>query len=215
MKRLGLNPNRWATLAGVPEPTLRAFLNGRVHSMRGITEEKLARAVSLTVPELYGAQAISPPQSIGELPTAKIVGVVEAGAWREAVSLDEDLGNIRFVPHPAFRADQQFAMRISGESCNRVVQDGGTAIVVPYENVPGGLDALAMRPDPPLVVFERQRGGSFEYTIKALHRTDDGFELRPVSDNPRHQDVVTLNENGDTDSVRIAFVVVQVINSVF
>jgi hypothetical protein len=153
---------------------------------------------------------------MAEMPVAKIVGVVEAGAWREAVSLDMDLGEIRFVPHPAFRPGVQFAMRISGPSCNRVVQDGGLAIVVPYDQVPGGLDALVMRPEPPLVVFERERGGAFEYTIKALHSTGDGrFELHPVSDHKDHQAVVPLDENGDTQSVRIAFVVVQVINSVF
>jgi hypothetical protein len=217
LEQLGIRPKRAASMADVPYSTVMNFLNGNSQSMRGATEAKIARALGKSVSELFDDEpAIGSPQSMADMPVTKIVGVVEAGAWREAVSLDMDLGEIRFVPHPAFRPDVQFAMRISGPSCNRVVQDGGLAIVVPYEHVPGGLEALVMRPEPPLVVFERERGGAFEYTIKALHSTGDGhFELRPVSDHKDHQAVVPLNENGDTQSVRIAFVVVQVINSVF
>jgi transcriptional regulator with XRE-family HTH domain len=216
LEKLGIRPKQAAALAGVPYSTIMNFLNGNSQSMRGETEAKLARALGRSVSELFEDEpAIGSPQSMAEMPETKIVGTVEAGAWREAVSLDEDLGLIKFIPHPAFRADVQFAMRISGPSCNRVVQDGGLAIVVPYDQIPGGVDALAMRTDPPLVVFERQRGSAYEYTIKALHRNGTGFELHPVSDHKDHQAIIPLNEKGDTDEVRIAFVVVQVINSVF
>jgi len=218
MNRLGLNPHRWATMAGIPEGTLRAFLSGRTTSMRGITEEKLAGAVNLSVVELFSEKAegaLSLPLSLAEMPVAKIVGVVEAGAWREAINMDANKGSISFVPHQGFPSEVQFAMRVSGESCNRVIQDGGTAIVVPYESFPGGIEALAQRSNHPLVVFERERSGNYEYTIKELHRSDDGFILKPVSDHPDHQSEIELDENGDTDRIRIAFVVVSIQNLVF
>ena len=207
-----------AKRANIPYTTLMNFLSGATRSMRGEAEDKLAAAFGLSRDSLFGGTlnpALSTPQSFGEMPAAPVIGTVEAGAWREAVAIEHSEDYIKFIPHPAFPADQQLAMRVSGPSCNRVVQDGGFAIVVPYEAVPGGIDALVMRDEPPLVIFERERGGAYEYTMKSLVRATKGFELRPVSDHPAHQQVVQLNENGDTSHVRIAFVVVQTLNNVF
>lgn len=162
-----------------------------------------------------GRPALSPPQSILEIPEAPVIGTVEAGAWREAVAIEHADEFYRIQPHPGFPSDRQFLMRVSGPSCNRVVRDGGRVLVVPYELIPGGLDALTARAEPPLVIFERERAGAYEYTMKALKAVGGRIELHPVSDHPAHQSRIVLDENGDTNHVRVAYVVLEVINPVF
>ena len=150
------------------------------------------------------------PKSVHQLP---VVGIVEAGAWREAAMLDESAKKITFVPHPKFNADDQVAFEVRGESCNEVVRDGDHVVAVPYEKMPGGIEALINQSRKPLVVIQRQRAGLVEATLKELRATAHGLELWPRSAHPDHQEKIQLDENGDTEEVSITHIVVQVIAS--
>jgi transcriptional regulator with XRE-family HTH domain len=158
------------------------------------------------------SSAIMSAQSLRELP---IIGRVEAGAWREALDLEKPLRRVAFVPHPSFPPEVQVGFEVRGESCNQVLKDGEDAVAVPYNQIPGGMDALLARNEPALVVVERVRAGFVEATVKELRKVNGEVELWPRSDDPDHQDKITLNENGDTDEVRIAYVVVRAIRSFF
>lgn len=219
---MGLSPKAAAERADFPYTTLMNFLNGHSQSMRGEGERKFALGLGKTVQELFdsapgSSSALSSPQSMVGMPTASLIGVVEAGAWREAVSL-EDMGErVSFVPSRKFAPEDQYALKVRGQSCSQVADDGDTVIVVPFEKIPGGLETLAMQPKPPLVIAERSRAGSFEYTMKELRHTPDGWELHPKSHHPDHQKMIALTDDGfsDTDSVRVAFVVLDIIKHYF
>lgn len=144
-----------------------------------------------------------------------VIGRVEAGAWREAVASDHPISHMPFMPHPSFPASNQVGFEVRGESCNQVARDGDILIVAPYELIPGGVDALIERNPPPLVIAQRVRAGLVEATVKELRYVDGQLELWPKSDHPDHQNKITLNENGDTEEVRITHVVLQAVARYF
>ena len=130
----------------------------------------------------------------------------------------EDMGEqVSFVPSKKFSPEDQYALTVRGQSCSQVADDGDTVIVVPFENIPGGLETLAMQPKPPLVIAERSRSGSYEYTMKELRHTANGWELHPKSNHPDHQKMIGLTDTGasDTENVRVAFVVLDIIKHYF
>lgn len=212
-KASGLSQNQVASALSVKQANVSHWENDTTKP-RHATLQKLAGLLKTTPAYLAFGQndATIPLHAEAALPETSIIGRVEAGAWRDGV-LSETAGKkIKFAPHPAFPIGNQKAFEVSGSSCNRVVQSGGYAIVVDYASFPGGIEALVMRPKPPLVIVERERAGAYEYTMKELHAREGRYVLMPASDDPAHQDEIVIDPSGDTNSARIAFVVVQVVN---
>lgn len=57
MEDQNLKPTPWALKAGVPESTLRSFLDGTVRSMRHDNLDKLARAAGVTIEQMTRSKA--------------------------------------------------------------------------------------------------------------------------------------------------------------
>lgn len=52
MRSNNLNPNLWGRKSGVPESTIRHYLNGRQQSITALNLELLARSVGATIDDL-------------------------------------------------------------------------------------------------------------------------------------------------------------------
>jgi repressor LexA len=112
--------------------------------------------------------------------TIPILGMVSAGRWQEAIAAEKPGGGERmpvFDPHTPKNA---FAVHVSGDSMDRIVEDGGTIIVDP--------DDRALYPKRYYIV----RNGHGDTTFKQY--LDEPARLRPCSTNPAHRDILIGEE---------------------
>lgn len=116
----------------------------------------------------------APPPIEGALAVRYIplVGSVPGGNWREAVQ--QPLGSIP-VPDADLPADA-IALRVEGDSMDKIVPDGATVIFSPGDK--------ALYADNYYVVIN----GEGETTFKQ-YQTDPA-RLVPCSTNPRHKDII-------------------------
>lgn len=149
---------------------------------------------------------ISVARSTTELP---VLGEVQAGAWKEAV-MTETGERIATPQAEIIPGATQYWLRISGDSVNRVIPDGGHAHCVSVFDWARDAEDLYRRANGKLVVVERKRAGLHELTIKRLHVEDGRAELHPVSTNSAHSSPIKLAEN-DSDEVQIIAVVTRAI----
>lgn len=126
-----------------------------------------------------------------------IVGEIAAGVWSEvSESQDGRFERVPVAPDPRYPEESQYALKIRGNSVNRVAKDGTIVICVDIE-APG----VDLR-DGDLVWVERHRGGLVEATIKRLRRGKEGPELWPESDDPAFQFSVPLPApRGDSEVI--------------
>lgn len=97
-----------------------------------------------------------------------VIGIGNAGQWREAIQMP--LGTVPVPPGKA--SEEAFALEISGDSMNLLVEEGGYVVVDPRQK--------ELR-DGKVYLIEN-RGG--EATVKAYRRSPARFE--PMSTNPEH-----------------------------
>lgn len=121
-----------------------------------------------------------------------VVGLVAAGTWRE-----EELKLQPYVlpvaPHPDYPAHAQRLYRVEGSSLNRIVQDGAYLHAV---------DIMAANLAPAhghLVVVQRRRHGTVEYTAKRYMVENGKRLLRPESTDSMWQEDVDINGDDDTE----------------
>ena len=115
----------------------------------------------------------------GALPTREIpiVGIVPGGNWREAIQ--QPLGSI---PMPADDIPPEArALRVVGDSMDKLVGDGGTVIFIPNDR--------DLYPDRYYVVINAEGETTFKQ-FKA-----DPARLVPCSNNPKHRDIMMGDGN--------------------
>lgn len=131
----------------------------------------------------------------------RVIGLVEAGVWREAVELPSEDQEV--FPMPALAGYENievFGLRVSGPSMNKIFPDGSIAYFV---RVP---DAEPMVDD--IVVVVAKRGPLYETTLKQMGRDKRGrVALYPRSTDPRFHDPVFPDEAG-ADEVSVIGVAV-------
>lgn len=138
-------------------PSQSAFSNIMLGKRR-VTAEEARRA--------YDFLGIERNPNIQLVP---VIGIAGAGNWREAIQMP--LGN---VPVPVGRASSDaFAVEVSGDSMDKLVQDGGYIVVDPRQK--------ELR-DSRVYLIQNPDG---EATVKAYYRTPARFE--PMSTNPEHE----------------------------
>ena len=132
-----------------------------------------------------------------------LCGDVAAGVWSEPRSSQEaEFERVPVAPDPRYPVGAQYALKVRGNSVNKVAGDG--AIVACVDILEAGMDP---RPGD-LVVVERKRGGLVEATVKRLRATEGVLELWPESDDPSHQDMLPLRPvKGETEVVIRAVVI--------
>lgn len=143
-----------------------------------------------------------------DLDKIKVVGAVEAGAYREAVVWHEDDWK---TSHVAKISDYshlpQFGLEVRGTSMNEVYPPGTTLICVKLYD-------LGRNPEPEekVIAYRRNTEGLIEATVKELRVDADGtYWLWPRSNDPKHQQALPLSFDdpfGDADDIWIHALVV-------
>lgn len=136
-------------------------------------------------------------------------GDVAAGVWIEPVESQEaELERVPVAPDPRYPLAAQYALRVRGNSVNRIAKDGN--IVVCVDLAEAGLEP---RPGD-LVLVERRRGGLVECTVKRLRKAPEGLELWPESDDPAFQEKLSLAPLKGEAEIQIKAVIIGVFTPV-
>ncbi|MGB3844281.1 MAG: S24 family peptidase [Sphingopyxis sp.] len=159
-----------ANALGVSQSTYAQHENG----IRGIPKDKAplyARRFKVSEEWLLYGKRRGEAQIDGAEPTMPIplLGEVPAGPWREAVQKSR-----QFIPAPqAGMPRSAYALKVKGDSMDRVVADGATIIIDPTD-----FDLFDKR-------FFVVRNPDGEVTFKQYR--DGPARLIPCSTNPKHQ----------------------------
>jgi transcriptional regulator with XRE-family HTH domain len=181
------NQSDFARRLGVTRQAVSAWENG----ISAPGQKQLANIALLTGVN-YDYLATGRGNSRGSLGVgkAKIVGIVEAEAWREGISMqkkmesddDGEEGTVPSIPYEGLAGFRQFAVQARGESANLALRAGEYAIYVSY---------LDVRPYGPqsgdLVVLEKRRDGEFKHWIARLHLIEGRWEAHFESSDLRWQ----------------------------
>jgi transcriptional regulator with XRE-family HTH domain len=136
-------------------------------------------------------------------------GDVAAGVWIEPIESQEaELERVPVAPDPHYPLASQYALRVRGNSVNRIAKDGNVVVCV-------DLAEAGLEPRPgDLVLVERRRGGLVEATVKRLRKAPEGLELWPESDDPAHQEKLSLAPVKGEAEIQIKAVIIGVFTPV-
>lgn len=155
MRERKITQTGMAMVMGLPSQS--AFSN-LMKDKRKVTVEEARRAY-----EFLGIKAEPLIQWI------PVIGIANAGNWREAIHMP--MGSL---PVRVGSVNQEvFAIEVSGDSMNQLIQDGGHIVIDPRQK--------ELR-DGKVYLIQNDRG---ETTVKAYFRSPARFE--PMSDNTEHK----------------------------
>lgn len=180
-----------ARLVGTSHATISRLESGKMQ-LTELWARKIATAMKIAVAEIFGE--VIPSMT----PGMAVLGEVQAGVWKEAEVADE----LRYPPLPIFPDHvyskvRQFALRVRGDSMNRVVQDGMYIVCASWPE-------LGREPeDGDLVVVERRRAGLIETTLKRVRIENGSVVFVPDSTDPRWQEPVRIDHLGDGEEIAI------------
>lgn len=139
-----------------------------------------------------------------------LVGVLQAGDWREAVEYPESDQRLIEAPIPAMIEDRYptnrlelQAFEVAGSSMNKVYPEGTTVYAASTMSFrePENLDRV--------IVVRKDKHGLYEATLKELVIEDDGRKwLYPRSHDPEHQAPIQYVRGGGDDEVTISGIVI-------
>jgi SOS-response transcriptional repressor LexA len=213
-ERAGLSMEQAAKLAGWKARSgWQRYEDERLFTKRYLPveiAERIAKALvgrgnpQVTVEDimaLTGPKGLSYAASPPGFRQVRVIGLVEAGVWREAVELAPEDQEVFPMPVMAgFESAEVFGLRVNGPSMNKLFADGSIACCA---RVPG---AEPMLDD--IVVVVARRGPLYETTLKQLGKDRRGrTALYPRSTDPRFQAPVYPDEVG-AESVEIIGVVI-------
>lgn len=121
MEANNLKTKRVAITAEVPPSTLASFVQGQSQSLKGDTEEKIARAYDTTVDAIFsGAQN---QQSQRRQPMVRIIGRVGADASGVVFLSHADV-TYDLAPLPPGGTSKTVALEVNGSSMPMLAEDG-------------------------------------------------------------------------------------------
>lgn len=198
-----IKPTALAKKAGVAPSTINRFVKGQSKNKpNSTTLKKIIKAAQelgvITEDEATPNQKVE-LTPIHSLSTVKVVGVVEAGAWRSVEDVGKELFSIAVPPGVAAGA-QKYGLEVRGESMNKIYPHG--TIVICIKLIENGFEPENGR----RVVVERTQNGFVEATVKQWRNG----QLWPESTDPDHQEPLDVSpESADGhEEVRITGLVV-------
>lgn len=169
------------------------------------TLNRLARELGVEPEWLAFGRRFSPSPS-----ALALVGSVQAGAWREPATMGIEPTPLTIGPDWRYPAESQFALRVEGESLNRVARPGDVLVCVTRsaygEPRPGDL-AIVQLTDP---------SGRIEVTAKRWRPKGSLLYLAADSDHPlwsAFSHVVQLDAPEPAMAVEVKGVVLHVLRS--
>lgn len=206
---LGMPPSTYAAYEDpkkFKKPILPFDLAKRIAQIlaeRGVDKSKVMQLAGLDKIE---AQPPPPPPASPAKVLLQVIGVVEAGVWREQSDWPEDERYwIEVGPSPV--PGERFALRMQGHSMDRTIPPGSDleCLRVPFGSTlhkPGHL-----------VIVERTAHDLTELTCKRLAVEGDQWVLRCESTKPEFQDDIPIgkpDENSHNDiEIRVIGIVLK------
>jgi len=173
-------------LAGRAEPTQQNLRN-------------LATILDVEQEWLSSGRKVKPDITLG----LQLHGDVAAGVWIEVhENQDMEYRRVAVAPDPNYPTDAQYALTVRGNSVNKIARDG--SIIACVDILTAGVDIR----DRDLVVVERRRGAIVETTVKRARKAAGKLELWPESDDPAHQEKLTLGHRKGDGEVTIKALVI-------
>ncbi len=152
--------------------------------------ERLSPAMGVTKAELLGE---SPLATVGTIPM-RLMGEVQAGAWKTALEYEYDDQETYGVPVENVKlADRMFLLKARGDSMNLAdIPNGALLICVKLSDFVSHWRDLKSGDK---IIVHQVDGDLYEATVKELDIRPDGvIWLLPKSDNPEHQAIRIENQ---------------------
>ena len=133
------------------------------------------------------------PQRGGRVSGLRLLGTVAAGSWLEVPEVQENLlDRVPVAPDTRYSADAQYALRVRGNSIDKLAPDG--SIIACVDIAAAGIEPRVDN----LVCVERRRGSLVETSVKRVKRGRKGLELWPESNDPQQKPLLMADGKSET-----------------
>lgn len=183
-KELNLTLEQVGDLVGVGKSTVRKWETGDIENMKRDKIVKLAKALRVSPSYIMGIEEEQP--QIETLPVKKIPVVSKISAGLPIYSEENLIDYIYFATNKLNSDKEEFGLKVSGDSMDKIFQDGDVVVVEKDSIVENGQLGVVMI-------------NGYNATVKRIRYNGDQVILIPESNNTNHYPQVY----GKDDEVKI------------
>ncbi|EHM66641.1 helix-turn-helix domain-containing protein [Staphylococcus epidermidis] len=183
-KELNLTLEQVGDLVGVGKSTVRKWETGDIENMKRDKIVKLAKALRVSPSYIMGIEEEQP--QIETLPVKKIPVVSRISAGLPIYSEENLIDYIYFATNKLNSDKEEFGLKVSGDSMDKIFQDGDIVVVEKDSIVENGQLGVVMI-------------NGYNATVKRIRYKGDQVILIPESNNTNHYPQVY----GKDDEVKI------------
>lgn len=183
-KELNLTLEQVGDLVGVGKSTVRKWETGDIENMKRDKIVKLAKALRVSPSYIMGIEEEQP--QIETLPVKKIPVVSKISAGLPIYSEENLIDYIYFATNKLNSDKEEFGLKVSGDSMDKIFQDGDIVVVEKDSIVENGQLGVVMI-------------NGYNATVKRIRYKGDQVILIPESNNTNHYPQVY----GKDDEVKI------------
>ncbi|MBM0863394.1 helix-turn-helix domain-containing protein [Staphylococcus epidermidis] len=183
-KELNLTLEQVGDLVGVGKSTVRKWETGDIENMKRDKIVKLAKALRVSPSYIMGIEEEQP--QLETLPVKKIPVVSKISAGLPIYSEENLIDYIYFATNKLNSDKEEFGLKVSGDSMDKIFQDGDIVVVEKDSIVENGQLGVVMI-------------NGYNATVKRIRYNGDQVILIPESNNTNHYPQVY----GKNDKVKI------------
>ncbi|PTI88112.1 LexA family protein [Staphylococcus simulans] len=183
-KELNLTLEQVGNLVGVGKSTVRKWETGDIENMKRDKIVKLAKALKVSPSYIMGIEDEQP--QLDTLPVKKIPVVSKISAGLPIYSEENLIDYIYFATDKLNSDKEEFGLKVSGDSMDKIFQDGDIVVVEKDSVVENGQLGVVMI-------------NGYNATVKRVRYNGDQIILIPESNNSSHYPQVY----GGDDEVKI------------
>lgn len=147
------------------------------------TLEKVATVLKVSISDLIGSATPTPKITSASLATTiPVYGFTAAGTPIEAMESIQGHVEIPQSLLQKYGAENLAALKVSGDSMNKIIPDGSIAVVARNQMVSNGEVAV--------VYYD-----GYNATLKTVYQTSENILLEPASYNPENKPLIINNAN--------------------
>lgn len=170
-KELNLTLEQVGDLVGVGKSTVRKWETGDIENMKRDKIVKLAKALRVSPSYIMGIEEEQP--QIETLPVKKIPVVSKISAGLPIYSEENLIDYIYFATNKLNSDKEEFGLKVSGDSMDKIFQDGDIVVVEKDSIVENGQLGVVMI-------------NGYNATVKRIRYNGDQVILIPESNNTNH-----------------------------
>lgn len=170
-KELNLTLEQVGDLVGVGKSTVRKWETGDIENMKRDKIVKLAKALRVSPSYIMGIEEEQP--QIETLPVKKIPVVSKISAGLPIYSEENLIDYIYFATNKLNSDKEEFGLKVSGDSMDKIFQDGDIVVVEKDSIVENGQLGVVMI-------------NGYNATVKRIRYKGDQVILIPESNNTNH-----------------------------